>query len=125
MSIESEPDTFPRIEDIIIITLPKLLEQSFFERLDDSLLLYLEEHKTKGIIFDFHEVHVMDKVDVTHFQSTIYAAKIMGVPSVLTGLSDALVAGLIAVEAEMQWADISSTVEEALKYFSCTQRESE
>lgn len=124
MTFSTDGIVFQPIGDAVIIPLQGSIDAKRIETLRQKLLDYIQIHKTKGVIFDFSGIEIMDADDMQGFKRIAKASELMGVPAVCTGLTDGLVAGLITVKADTDWVVVAPSVKDALRGIACKHKRS-
>lgn len=87
---------------IIIVPIRYEVTHFILETLKSDLLDFVSEHKADAVIFDLKGVEILDAEDFKGLNKIIKMIKIMGLDTVLCGLSPGIVAGIVSLDVDLR-----------------------
>lgn len=87
---------------IIIVPIRYEVTHSIIETLKSDLLDFVSEHDANAVIFDLKGVAILDAEDFEGLNKIIQMIKLMGLETVLCGLSPGIVATIVSLDIDLR-----------------------
>ena len=117
-SIESITITIYKTQECLVVPIQKELSKKAALQIQSSLLEKVHTESIKGVIIDFSGVKVIDNILWEVFSKTVQMVKLLGSPSVITGLSPGVAASIIDLDSDISNLTTAMNLEDGLKLFS-------
>jgi len=114
-SAESIKITMHETQGCLVVPIQEELSKKAALQIQRSLLERVHEKSVKGVIIDLSGVKIIDGVLWEVFSKTAQMVKILGSPSVITGLSPGVVASIIDSNLDIDGLTTAMNLEDALE----------
>ena len=112
-SAESIKITMHETQGCLVVPIQEELSKKAALQIQRSLLEQVHEKSVKGVIIDLSGVKIIDGVLWEVFSKTAQMVKILGSPSVITGLSPGVVASIIDLNLDINDLTTSAPLRQA------------
>jgi rsbT antagonist protein RsbS len=106
---------FQNIQNVLIAPIPDPVDNAYFDALNQQILVYLQNHKSRGIVFDMSGVEVLDADDFERFFKLYKSTQLMGAQLIFSGIKPGVAAALVMLNVEDGWLDSAISVEQAIR----------
>ena len=113
-SVESVKITIHETQGCLVVPIQEELTKEAALQIQRSLLEQVHARSVKGVIIDLSGVKVIDGILWEVFSKTTQMVKMLGSPSVITGLSPGVVASIIDLNLEINDLTTAMNLEDAL-----------
>lgn len=103
-----------KFNDVLIVPLPNLVDDGFFQELNQQLLVCLHNDQVSGVVLDLGSVDIMDQHDFEHLHRIWQSTHLMGTPLILASLNPGVAAAWAALDVEDAWATGALSVGQAM-----------
>ncbi len=107
--------TIHETQGCLVVPIQEELSKKAALQIQRSLLERIHEKSVKGVIIDLSGVKIIDAVLWEVFSKTAQMVKILGSPSVITGLSPGVVASIIDSNLDIDGLTTAMNLEDALE----------
>jgi len=104
-----------RVGNAVLVPVQGPVTHDLLAGLRRDLLGHLAQAGASGVVFDLSGVEVMDADDFAQLRRVVDAATLMGATVVLVGIQPGVAAGLVVLDADIDWPRTALTVDSALK----------
>jgi len=117
-SIESIKITIYKTQGCLVVPIQEELSKKAALQIQSSLLEKVHAESVKGVIIDFSGVKVIDSILWEVFSKTVQMVKLLGSPSVITGLSPGVAVSIIDLNSDINNLTTAMNLEDGLKILS-------
>jgi rsbT antagonist protein RsbS len=114
-SAESIKITMHKTQGCLVVPIQEELSKEAAQRIQGSILEQVHAKSIKGVIIDLSGVKVIDGILWEVFSKTAKMVKMLGSPSVITGLSPGVVASIIDLNLDFSDLTTAMNLEDALE----------
>jgi rsbT antagonist protein RsbS len=107
-SVESTKITMHETQGCLVVLIQEELSKEAAQRIQKNLLEQVHAKNIKGVVIDLSGVKIIDGTLWEVFSKTARMIKILGFPSVITGLSPGVVASII--DLNLDFSDLTTSV---------------
>jgi rsbT antagonist protein RsbS len=107
-SVESTKITMHETQGCLVVLIQEELSKEAAQRIQKKLLEQVHAKNIKGVVIDLSGVKIIDGSLWEVFSKTARMIKILGFPSVITGLSPGVVASII--DLNLDFSDLTTSV---------------
>ena len=107
-SVESTKITMHETQGCLVVLIQEELSKEAAQRIQKNLLEQVYAKNIKGVVIDLSGVKIIDGTLWEVFSKTARMIKILGFPSVITGLSPGVVASII--DLNLDFSDLTTSV---------------
>jgi rsbT antagonist protein RsbS len=107
-SVESTKITMHETQGCLVVLIQEELSKEAAQRIQKNLLEQVHAKNIKGVVIDLSGVKIIDGNLWEVFSKTARMIKILGFPSVITGLSPGVVASII--DLNLDFSDLTTSV---------------
>ena len=114
-SVESIKVTIHETQGCLVVPIQEELSKEAALQIQRSLLEQVHAKSVKGVIIDLSGVKIIDGILWEIFSKTTQMVKMLGSPSVITGLSPGVVASIIDLNLDINDLTTAMNLEDALE----------
>ena len=114
-SVESTKITMHETQGCLVVLIQEELSKEAAQRIQKNLLEQVHSKNIKGVVIDLSGVKIIDGTLWEVFSKTARMIKILGFPSVITGLSPGVVASIIDLNLDLSDLTTSVNLEDGLE----------
>lgn len=114
-SVETIKVTIHETQGCLVVPIQEELTKNAALQIQTSLLKQVHAKSVKGVIIDLSGVKIIDSILWEVFSKTTQMVKLLGVPSVITGLSPGVVASIIDMNLDINDLTTAMNLEDALE----------
>lgn len=114
-SVESIKVTIHETQGCLVVPIQEELSKEAALQIQSSLLEKVHAKSVKGVIIDLSGVKIIDGILWEIFSKTTQMVKMLGAPSVITGLSPGVVASIIDLNVDINDLTTAMNLENALE----------
>ncbi|MGI9547408.1 MAG: STAS domain-containing protein [Flavobacteriaceae bacterium] len=114
-SVETLKVTIHETQGCLVVPIQEELTKNAALQIQRSLLKQVHAKSVKGVIIDLSGVKIIDSILWEVFSKTTQMVKLLGVPSVITGLSPGVVASIIDMNLDINDLTTAMNLEDALE----------
>jgi len=108
MSEKKESSSINKIFNSLLVKIPSDTNDEEIERLQNTVLLYLEKYDINGVILDISQVAVVDSFFARTIAETTQMIGLMGFKTVLTGMRPSI--AITTIELGFNLGDVQFTL---------------
>ena len=113
-STESTRITMHETQGCLVVPVQEELSKQAAQQIQGKILKYIHAGSLKGVVIDLSGVQIIDSVLWEVFSKTIRMIKMLGLPSVITGLNPGVVASIIDLNLDLDDITTAMQLEDAL-----------
>ena len=114
-SVESVKITIHETQGCLVVPIQEELSKEAAQRIQRNLLEQVHAKSIKGVIIDLSGVKIIDGILWEIFSKTARMVKMLGSPSVITGLRPGVVASIIDLDLDFSDLTTAMNLEDALE----------
>jgi rsbT antagonist protein RsbS len=114
-SVESIKITMHDTQGCLVVPIQEELSKEAAQQIQRSLLEQVHARSVKGVIIDLSGVKVIDGILWEIFSKTAKMVKMLGSPTVITGLSPGVVASIIDLNSDINDLTTAMNLEDGLE----------
>ena len=114
-SVESFKITMHETQGCLVFPIQEELSKTAAQQIQRSLLEQIHAKSVKGVIIDLSGVKIIDGILWEIFSKTAKMVKMLGYPSVITGLSPGVVASIIDLNFDINDLTTATNLKDALE----------
>ncbi len=114
-SVESTKITTHETQGCLVVPIQEELSKEAAQRIQRSLLEQVHAKNIKGVVIDLSGVKIIDGTLWEVFSETARMVKMLGSPSVITGLSPGVVASIIDLNLDFSGLTTAMNLEDGLE----------
>ena len=107
-SVESTKISMHETQGCLVVLIQEELSKEAAQRIQKNLLKQVHAKNIKGVVIDLSGVKIIDSTLWEVFSKTAKMIKMLGVPSVITGLGPGVVASII--DLNLDFSDITTSM---------------
>ena len=109
----------------LIVPIQGSIGDEAMSQLNDDVTKRIEEGGANGLVIDVSGVALMDSFITRNIRDLALSARLMGVPTVVSGVQPAVAITLVEMGLEIQGLETSLNLERALERLAANETESE
>jgi len=114
-STESITITMHETQDCLVVPIQEELSKQAAQQIQGKILKQVHACSLKGVVIDFSGVKIIDSALWEVFTKTTHMIKMLGYPSVITGLNPGVVASIIDLNLDLDEITSAMQLEDALE----------
>ena len=113
-STESIKITMHETQGCLVVPIQEELSKQAAQQIQGEILKQIHARSLNGVVIDLSGVQIIDSILWEVFTKTTYMIKLLGYPSVITGLNPGVVASIIDLNLDLDKITVAMQLEDAL-----------